>query len=67
MVELTTDDPNLSSGLVGVRSWNSHILVDYMTISDSLSTNVPIVPTHALGNGISLESIFVAQVDKNTY
>lgn len=33
VLELVTYDPSFVSGRVGIRTWNSHVLVDYMTVS----------------------------------
>lgn len=39
LLELVTKDSAFNNGLVGVRSWNSHILVDCMTVSGFASSH----------------------------
>jgi len=41
VLELVINDPSLASGGVGIRTWNSHVLVDYMTVSGYLLTPEP--------------------------
>ena len=31
-LELATDDSTFESGLVGIRTWSSHVIVDYVTV-----------------------------------
>ncbi len=41
VLELVTKDSSLASGRVGIRLWNSHILVDYITVSGYALTPKP--------------------------
>ena len=41
VLESTIIDPTFSSGVIGMRTWNSHILVDYITVTYSLPTSEP--------------------------
>lgn len=33
LLELTVNDSTFTSGAVGIRTWNSHVIVDYVTVS----------------------------------
>jgi hypothetical protein len=56
-LELTTDVLIFSNGVVGIRTWNSHILIDDVTVSGFASTNVPSVPTVTCG-GLNFLSLY---------
>jgi len=40
VLELTIKDPIFTNGMIGVRPWDSHIIVDYITVSGFVSTPI---------------------------
>ncbi len=40
-LELVANDSTFENGLVGIRTWNSHVIVDYVTVIGARTTGPP--------------------------